>query len=351
MTKLKWIHFLVLLAIIGGCGVFIGNPDDADTASYESVPDDSSGTDGSLSLTVSSEDGLTVQGQIPLPNGLTIEVGKIVVTRIKMLPLSEETDRERAIDSQFEEIEGGESEENSSARDEILSSLAELKSEYDGLIAAASEDDKEDLRESEDEQRQELESELAAIEKEIEDEKDEYEEARDETLKFTEVYVYDLIARNILPEPPTITLADGGYARLEFQTRPFRGADDIKFQNRSILVTGNYALNDENYHFEFEVREPLEYILRGSEDFQVSAEEDNSLVIKFVIQEWFRGVALEEATVNDRGEIHINAGSNLELYALINKNIRRSTTFGKDEDGDGQLAEDESTGDGSDFVD
>ena len=90
--------------------------------------------------------------------------------------------------------------------------------------------------------------------------------------------------------------------------------------------------------------------MRGSTDFEVDSGATNVLLLNFELGAWFKDVAIAQATPTNRGEIHINTTSNKPLYDQILKNIRRSTRFGEDLDGDSILDDDEAVGDGTDFV-
>ena len=351
----RFLSLVVGCFLLVQCGVFVGNPADADGDSVDNgaTPTDSSGNaaDTSLSLTSDASATLNLQDDetLELPNGLEIEYGKVVVGRLRLNNSLTENQFEKDIDSKISEFEAGEDPQKDIDRKEKDDALKEITDDYDAQIAAESDPVvKDQLRDEEDELRLELEREFAGLNTELEDEQDNYEEQNDETLKLPNEYTYDLITGTVSPEIEGFQALDGGYPRIELELRPIRTDEDDRMINRSAVVEGEVEINNVERRVEFEIRVPIKLALKGTKNFQVEQGATNALVVKFSVGAWFVGVDLSTAQVNPRGEIRINDVENKPLYDAIILNIQKSTKFGKDTDGSGGLDTDELLGDGDD---
>ncbi|SMF74599.1 hypothetical protein [Pseudobacteriovorax antillogorgiicola] len=351
----RGLSFLCTCILMVQCGVFVGNPaDETDGVEADgSIPDDSTGTSSSMTLTLSADSSATLQGAstpLILPNGLTINYGRLTVSRLRMVPSAEESEFEQGLDERLSQIEEQEDPGKATTREEKEGSIESIEAEYDELIAAAAtEEEKEALREQEDEERATHEEEVASIEKELQDEKDALEDTEDSSLKLKDNdYVYDLLANTVTPSIDSFSALDGSYQRVEFELRPLRESSDPKLLNRAALVEGVIEIDSTTRRVEVEVRQLTPIKLKGTGGLQVDADDTNDMIIKFALGAWFVDVNLNTATVNTRGEIHINEKENRPLYDAILQNIRRSTKFGEDQDTDGQLDDDELVGDGDD---
>ena len=118
--------------------------------------------------------------------------------------------------------------------------------------------------------------------------------------------------------------------------------------NRAVLVEGEIEINGTDTRVEFEVRKALTLQLKASKSLSVDVDDVNELIIKFKLGKWFKGIDFTQATINNRGDIRINERDNKLIYDQIINNIRRTTEFGEDEDGDGDISTEELSGDGID---
>lgn len=58
------------------------------------------------------------------------------------------------------------------------------------------------------------------------------------------------------------------------------------------------------------------------------------MVIDFALDRWFQNIDLSQATVDANGSIYINQSSNQEIMKVLRHNIRESSGFGRDMNGD-----------------
>lgn len=340
-------YWITIVLVLVGCGVFVGNPsDDGTTSSY--IPEDSTGGTSTTSVSISSDSSATLQGPssvITLSNGLSVRYAKLIIGRLRMDATEEDSSFEKEIDNRVTQIESNESDEKGGLRTNAQERLDSIESDFDSRISEAGEEEQDNFRDQEDDDRFEVEKELAEVEKALEDEQDSYEEESDPSLKLKTTHTYDLMTKTVTPTIESFSAADGSYPRVEFELRPTREDTDKKLINRALVLEGQITIQGTRRQVEVQVREQLEVKLKASSDaLKLDADSDTQLVLKFKLTDWFKNIDLSQAELGSRGDIQIDKTHNTAIYTQFLKNIRTSTFFGEDEDGDGDLSESEEKG-------
>ena len=197
-----------------------------------------------------------------------------------------------------------------------------------------------------------IEVKLAALEASSEAEMDALEARRDGNLKWSGPYVYSLIDNSVTPAIPDVTLIDGSYKRIEFKVKPNRtlaGTDALL--NNAVYLAGTATVNGALIPFTASFRVDEEFKLMGTGALKIDPSVTNALTVAFNPASWFKLVNFSGATVDATGTIVVSSDSNQGIWQIIRENLKRSTKFGEDKDGDGELKVDESAGGGDEAVD
>jgi hypothetical protein len=177
---------------------------------------------------------------------------------------------------------------------------------------------------------------------------------RDKAMKFAGPYVYDFVAGALVGDAPKVDVNDGSYRRIEFKLRPnFDVADSDKLFGQALVVTGSFKNGDADaVPFAVEVHNAMNLRIAGDAGAQVAAGAENKLGVVFDLKAWFEGVDLAAAEVDEEtGTILIDNKHNKDIFQAFRKNVKTKSSFGKDKDGDGKIAADETTGTGEDVPD
>lgn len=322
------------------------------------VPADSTGTSGAVSLSLatlgSSASALMLQGATSLDvgGGIVLTDARLSIASIKIkankVEDEDEVSGEKTIESEKDALE-----EAMKADKEALEQQKEdIKATYEPQFEAATTDEAKDLLEDQMEAEVgAVELQMAALEGGIDDQIAALEASLDGNLKWKGPYVYDLVNKAVSPEIPAVDLVDGSYRRIEFKIKPNRtleGTDPLL--NNSVYVAGTVDIAGTPTPFTVSLRIDEEFKLMGTNAFKVDPAVANSLTVAFDPTVWFAGVDLSTGVADASGTIVIDNVSNEGLFASIRKNLKASTKFGEDEDGDGELGADEEDGDGEEGV-
>lgn len=147
-------------------------------------------------------------------------------------------------------------------------------------------------------------------------------------------------------------MADGTYRRIEFQLkRDFFAPDTDPLLGNVFAIQGTAVKSGVAVPFEIDWHAALNFRLAGDTGLKVTTGENNVLVIDFNLAQWFDGIDLTKATVDQDGTIYINKSSNRDIMRQLHKNIKMSSGFGKDKNKDGKISADERSGQGEDTTD
>lgn len=318
-------------------------------------PTDSKGVASPVDIKFSAPvaaSALHLTGTLDLGSGIILSDARVSIGAIKIKVDKAEDDDEKALK---EELKSKEKElEDSSGSDEagFETQLDDIKTRYEALIEAApTKADKEALETQREGEKDALEAQLAVVKKAKEDQLDAIKEAKDESIKWKGPYVYDLIGDVMTPALAETTVMDGTYKRIEFELKPNRSLEATDgLLNNSIYMVGTVDLAGVATPFKLAFPFSEEFKLMSTAGAVMSPGAANSLVIAFQPKNWFVGVDFSVGVKDAAGVIVIDDVNNASLLKAVKKNIKSSTKFGKDEDGDGELKADESDGDGQEAV-
>lgn len=327
-------------------------PEDESTtssASSGSKPVDSQGLPADVQLQFSSTAvGTTaLMAALDLGNGVSLTEARINIAKIKIKPEEEEDEAEVEQESEFKAMREAREEDIKEQKASLEAQMEDIKKSYEEQIEnATTEAAKDSLEAAKDNEIVALEEALAAQHKAIEDEIDAYEEQHDADLKWKGSFVFDLLTNTVSPEIPSVTVLDGTYRRIEFEVKPNRVLDAADpLLNHSVYIAGTVSLNGNSVPFTYALRLSEEFKIRGPQGATVQPDVANSLVISFNPSLWFTGVDFSGATQDAAGTIVIDENSNTKLLDSVKERIKDSAEFGKDEDGDGELEDEESSDD------
>lgn len=321
--------------------------DESTDALAGSKPADSQGKAADIQLQFHSLGGATtaLTASLDLGNGVTIAEALVNIAKIKIKPEEEEDESELELESEFKSMREAREADLEEQKHSLEEQMEAIKKSYEEQIEnAATEAEKDSLEAAREKEIIALEVSLASQLKVIEDEMDAYEEQHDADLKWKGAYVFDLVSNTVTPEIPSVSVLDGTYRRLEFQIKPNRvvASTDPLF-NHSVYVAGSVTMNGTAVPFTYALRLSEEFKIRGPKGAAVQPDVANALVVSFNPSTWFAGIDFSAATRNASGTIVIDENNNTSLLDSIKEKIKDSTEFGKDEDGDGELEEDEET--------
>jgi hypothetical protein len=207
------------------------------------------------------------------------------------------------------------------------------------------------LKKEEEEEKEAGEKKLAELKEVKEKAVEDLEDQKDDSIKWKNSYLYDIINNVMSPELPEIQTLDGAYRRIEFKLKPSRSTtENLDMINKAAAITGTVILAAKTVPFTFAMEQAMEFKLKGAGALKVDGGQSNNLIIAFDVVSWFAGIDFSSATLNLRGEVEIDEKSNVAIYTSIVKKMKLSTRFGEDEDGEGSLDADEADGDGQEAI-
>lgn len=326
------------------------------TESEGSKPSDSTGVASPIDLQFSTQATASAlhlaATTMDLGNGVILSDARVNIGAIKLKPQKDEDDDEKALEKELKSKESELKKDSESDEDGFETQMSEIKSKYEALISdAASEADKKALETQREAEKDAIEAQVAEVKKAQEDKLEAIKDAKDASIKWKGPYIYDLIADTVTPALEETTILDGSYRRIAFELRPNRSLDaSDPLLNYSIYLAGTVDIGGTATSFSLSFPYNEKFKMFSTKGAAMEPGVSNKLVIAFKPVDWFAGIDFSTATKDAAGSIVIDDKSNLELLNAIKKNIKSSTHFGKDNDGDGKLKDDESDGDGKEAV-
>ncbi len=361
------------LVVATGCGTLAGNPEESkpgkggtaggttSTVLENQTPPDSTGGSAQLKLLFTSilPAGLSLADSpaneatptagtdpatsITLDNGVVISYARFNIAKVKLKPEAEVSSAETTL-----------AKEEKDADDATIDALAD-GSEAGALIGAPESPGKSAAAKEAHAEKEALHKKIKADRAPLAKKEQEAltsESAADPATKFVGPYVYDAVARKTVSDDASAALADGSYRRVEFQMKRCVTGDDAEplFGN-VFAIRGTFKRGDTAVPFQIDWHSALNFRLVAPTPMQLAAAENATLLIGFHLAEWFAGINLAEADVASDGTVYIDKNSNQKIMQDLRRNIRTSTTFGKDTDDDRKLAPGEASGKGIDIAD
>ena len=315
-------------------------------------PADSTGTLTDIGFklgTSTSAMALVAPQQIDAGGGVVITTARISIASIKIKAEKQESAEEVSAESEIKTSNSQEDKKDEAAdkADELAveSSKASFKSRYESATTDAA---KAVVKKDEEAAKQRIEAGKAARHEAKERAQIEREAAKDESMKWKGPYVYDAVKMSTEQAIPVAKILDGSYRRIEFKIKPNRSvAATDPLLNHSVYVSGTVSAGvSAPVTFVFRTRVDEEFKLMGAGSIKMEASAVNNVTVAFDVKSWFSGANLVAATQDADGIIYIDDKNNKQLYESIRTSIKKSTKFGEDKDGDGDIAEAESAGDG-----
>lgn len=362
-----------LAATVNGCGKKSESAEETDTGTTGSVassgggstvntvaadnPADSTGVMASVSLgfgKTAPVSALALQASttIDAGSGVVLSDARISIGSIKIKANKEIGESEKGL----KETLKAEKKSRELAMEVDKKALEQekqaIEAKYEPQFEGVSDADKDLLKTQMRAEQGLIEVKLAALEAASEAEIDALEAQRDGNLKWGGPYVYSLIDNSVTPAIPNVQLIDGSYKRIEFKIKPNRtleGTDALL--NNAIYLAGTVLVNEVATPFTASFRIDEEFKLMGTGALKIDPTVTNALTVAFNPTVWFSMVDFSAATLDATGTIVISKDSNAGLWQSIRENVKRSTKFGEDQDGDGELKEAESEGGGDEAVD
>lgn len=185
----------------------------------------------------------------------------------------------------------------------------------------------------------------------------------EERENFNGPYVVNLLTNEVMPSLSSINLPAGEYKELTFKIQKLdedevegiNGQDPLF--NQSVYLSGIYTPASGapiNVSMKVDVDEEFSLMKPSSSapGVQISGGIANQVIIAFRLKEWFNFTGLEY-DFNDlsSGDAQLDKNGNeieKQLMELVKDNIEDSADFGDDENGDGELSENEDTDDSND---
>ena len=346
--NLRSLLVIINSLVIINCGgvVFVGNPDDeTEETNNQSV------VNLQFSSDIPSSNGLNLQN-VDLGNGVSIESARLNLGRIHLKKDRVISDEEKEFEDYITQKKLDQELENIEQEKLEQAKLEKIELQYDELIAKADSEEKKILLEEEEKiKKSESEKSLAELKAAKEQEIEAIENEQNDSLKWKDSYLYDMLAQNIKPDIPTAILPSNDYERLEFKLVPSRSTtENLDIINNSADLTGSVEINGSAIPFRLQIRQEVNFSLKGEGKLQILPGANFNLVVSFHIRNWFAGVDFSSAIISSRGSIKIDPVNNPEIYHEILNNIIQSTGFGEDKNKDGKLDDNESVGSGEEQV-
>lgn len=364
----------VLSASVVSCGNKSGSDETSDETATGSVagsgggsttlnvvsadtPVDSTGSMSTVSLgfgklTPVSALALNAVSTVDVGGGVVLSDARISIGSIKIKANKEQGESEQGLKQTMKDEKKARELAMEADKKLIEQEKEAIEVKYGPQFEGASETEKSVLKEQMKAEKALIEVKLAALEAGSEAEMDALEAQRDGNLKWAGPYVYSLIDNSVVPAIPDVTLIDGSYKRIEFKVKPNRTLDGTDaLLNNAVYLAGTATVNGTATPFTASFRVDEEFKLMGTGALKIDPSVTNALTVAFNPATWFLMVDFSAATVDATGTIVITPDSNPGIWQLIRENLKRSTKFGEDNDGDGELKADESAGGGDEAVD
>lgn len=299
--------------------------------------DDDKSTSGTVNLSI----GATTEASLRLMTADTVSIGdnivlsyaKFNIAKIKIKAAKEQSEEEAKLEKE-------EGEKEAVAEDNFEKAVGE-----DEMSAELMKKDPAAAKSGRQTAVKEKRNDLAKAEKE----QLEGEVKADESTKFSGPFVFDAIKGAVEGEAVAADVSEGSYSRIEFQLkRNLSATDDEAILGNVFAIKGTYTKDGSSTPFEIDWHAALNFRLTGDSAFTVSAGENSTMIIDFAIDRWFENIDLSQATVDANGTIYINKNTNQAIMKELRRNIRESTGFGRDMDGDKSLNKEERKGKGQD---
>ena len=321
------------------------------------TPIDSTGLMATVSLgfgkqTPSTALALASVTAVDVGGGVVLSDARISIGSIKIKANKESDESEQGLKQTMKDEKKARELAMESDKNLIEQEKEAIEVKYKPQFEGASEAQKSLLKDQMNAEKALIEVKLAALEASSEAEMDALEARRDGNLKWAGPYVYSLIDNSVIPAIPDVTLIDGSYKRIEFKVKPNRtlaGTDALL--NNAVYLAGTATVNGTTIPFTASFRVDEEFKLMGTGALKIDPSVTNALTVAFNPTSWFKTVDFSLATVDATGIIVVSSDSNPVIWKLIRENLKRSTKFGEDKDGDGELKVDESAGGGDEAVD
>ncbi len=376
-AKFGRITYALFVLGFWSCGTLVGNPEEEDdkktqqpdqTPAGQDValeaerPTDSTGATGRIGLSLAAAGGGAALG---LADELTISYAKFGVAKVKLKAT-------RVVSVKETEIARQENDAEKSAVMELdlvagSPTLALANPDSDGNkpkgqkldpkpeIPGKPGDGSEPAGKAHKDRKAERKAKLAEKKAELHDKAKaqlDKEAKGDQATKFVGPFIYDALLGKIEGALPAAETTDGSYQRVEFQLRrDFAvGVDDPLFGN-VFAIQGTVMRDGAPVPFAVEWNIALNFRLFGDGAFAVAPGADNTLSIGFDVHSWFAGIDWASATVDADGTIYVDRSANREIMRQVHRNMKSSTVFGRDQDGDGKLGATESAGKGQETLD
>lgn len=157
-----------------------------------------------------------------------------------------------------------------------------------------------------------------------------------EEVEYEGEFIVDLIAGTSNPDFGITDLAPGLYEEMEIEMEP------IMEDGNTMFVAFNYTLEGANepIRFEYSNKYELEFEIEDEAGFQIDEGTVNQMLILIDLDALFANVDLSTASADVDGVVRINATSNSDLAAAIERNLDSFIDGGEDEDGDGEYEDD-----------
>ncbi len=173
---------------------------------------------------------------------------------------------------------------------------------------------------------------------------------KDDREIFQGPYVVDLLSNTTTPAPTNISLSAGEYSHIALKIRKIEpdqasgilnSSDELIGQ--SILLKGEYrdALTSQTKPFSMKFSLDEKFFLDRTNSINFASDTLNAVVIAFNLTQWFNFTG-REYDFSDISSTSIvldktAEGSTSEVRNAIKENIKSSSSFGKDSDGNGKL--------------
>lgn len=338
---------------VNGAG---GGTDEGSTSVNSDIPSDSTGGSAPILIafaTTASSAALALQdsGVLDLGAGLVLQDARISIGKIKVKANKEMGAAEKALKEELKAQKKAMEKEIESQKDALEAQKDAIKESYEQQLEDASDEEKDAIKDQMELDLADVERQKAELEADNDAALEAFEADADPNLRWKGPYVFDLVTGVVTPEVPTVDLTDGSYRRIEFKVRPNRdldGADPLL--NNAIYIAGTVEVDGLAVPLTLSMRTEEEFKLMGLNAFKVEPTIASALTIAFNPMLWFEGLDFSTAEINASGTIDISEVSNVEIYKSIRRNVKSSTKFGKDDDGDGDLGDEEVSGDGDEGV-
>jgi hypothetical protein len=333
-----------------------GSTDGTGAKSIEmDMPTDSTGKDGSANFAISgATNGLSLaeQTSIAVDSTTTIDSAKVAIRNIKIKASHQLSDDERTLKAELKTLEKAEKSENKSTERRLEQQKKTIEAEFEvAKEAAKTDEEKLEAKQKLKTAMLAIEVEKAAAEAQFEAAKTKREAAKDKNVRWGGPFMFDAVAGTLDQSFPQIELTDGSYRRIEFKLHVARDLEaDDPMLNKSVYIAGRVVKAGVEVPFEVSCSASEELRLTAKTGLKIAAGVSNNVMLVLDAKAWLMGIVLSNGVISSDGVIRINESENKAIFKQFRYNMRSMTKFGKDEDGNGEVASAESSGDGVESV-